>query len=552
MRTAARVLLETLRLNGVDRMFHVPGESFLALLDALYDERRIDLVTCRHESGAGFMALADARLTGRVGVYMATRGPGASNASIALHAAEQDAVPLLLIIGQVPRRDIGRGALQEVDFRSMYGRLVKFVAEIQEPDRVAEIAAKALRIAHEGVPGPVVLSIPDDVLSQPLASMPVGPSRYALPRPSGESLEETAQRIARAARPLAIAGGSLERGEGRQALQRFSEKWQVPVATSFRRLDLFPNEHEYYAGRMSLDAPQEQRSAFDSADLVVALGTRLGDFTTLGYEFPSLPQPRQPLIHVYATPAILGLHFAPELGIVADPLALLEGLNEMTPPSPPAEREPWIVQLRTIRQRLSTWTRKTAEDGVVHDNVIASLAPLLPEDAIVTADAGTHVGGVYRYLSFGRRRRLLAPLSGAMGYGVPAGVAAALRHPDRRVFTFVGDGGFMMTGAELLTAIARRLPLCVVLANNDSYASVRWFQEQAYPGRAVGTDLTNPDFLQLAKAFGCPGYRIGREEEIDSVLRDALGHEGPVLVEVKSSLSSILPHAAATASEGAK
>lgn len=541
--SAAQVLLETLRLHGVDRIFQVPGESFLALLDALYDEHRIELFTCRHESAAGFMALADARLTGGLGVFLATRGPGASNASIAVHAAEQDAAPLLLIVGQVPRKDIGRGALQEVDLRAMYGGLAKFVAEIHDPERISEITARAIRIAFEGVPGPVVLSIPEDTLAMSTGALPVGPSQCLAPQASARALEAAAARIARAERPLLIAGGALEPSGGREALERFAQAWRVPVCTSFRRMDLFPNDHELYAGPLTIDVPQDQRAALENADLVIAVGTRLGDFTTLGYRFPRSPQPRQPLIHVHAAPRVVGAQFATELGVLADPLEFLAALAGRPPGPVTRGRLAWIETLAAIQRRLATWEARRADDGVVHNNVVAALEALLPPDAIVTTDAGTHAGGAYRYLRYSRGRRLIAPLSGSMGCGVPAGVAAALRYPGRRVLTFVGDGGFLMTGAELLTAIQRRLPLCVVLGNNNSYASVRLFQEKAYPGRVVGTALTNPDFVHLAAAFGCAALRIEREEEIDSVLRQALACDGPAVVEVKTSLKAILPDA---------
>ncbi len=541
MKTAAQVLLETLRLQGVDRVFQVPGESFLALLDAFHDERRVRLVTCRHESGAGFMAIADARLTGRLGVVMVTRGPGASNAAIAVHAAQQDAVPLLVLIGQVPRRDLGRGALQEMDYRAMFGQSAKYVAEIHDPDRVGEFAARAVRSAFEGIPGPVVLSLPEDLLASASEAAPVAPSRFLPSAAPAEAVAAAATRIEGALRPLLIAGGAFEQGQGRSALLRFAEQWQVPVLASFRRLDIFPNDHPLYAGSPGLDIPTDQRAAFESADLVFAAGTRLGDFTTLGYTFPLLPQPRQPLIHVHAAPEAIGAMFRAELGVAADPVQFLEALCERGCKPPPPGRSSWIATLAAIRQRLATWTPRRAEDGVVQNNVVSALASLLPGDAIVTCDAGTQGRGIYNYIPFTGERRLLGPLSGTMGYGVPAGVAAALRFPGRRVVSFVGDGAFLMTGPEILGAVQAQVPLLVILGNNNSYASVRLFQEKAYPGRNVGTDLSNPDFLSLAKAFGCGARRIAREEDIEPVLKAALAENRPVIVEVKASLQSVLP-----------
>ena len=541
MTTAAQVLLETLRLHGVDRAFQVPGESFLALLDAFYDERRMRLVTCRHEASAGFMAIADARLTGRLGVVMVTRGPGASHATVAVHAAQQDAAPLLLLIGQVPRRDLGRGAMQEMDFRALFGGVVKYVAEIHEPERVGEITARAIRMALAGVPGPVVLSLPEDMLAATTQAEPFAPSRFVPASAPAQAIAAAATRIECAARPLLLAGGPFEQGEARAALLRFAQDWQVPVLTSFRRLDLFPNDHRLYAGSPGLQVPKDQRAAFESADLLIAAGTRLGDFTTLGYTFPSFPEPRQPLIHVHADPEIIGAMFRADLGVAADPVQFLEALCERGCNAIPPGREAWIDTLGAIRSRLSVWTPRRANDGVHQNNVISALASLLPEDAIVTCDAGTQGRGVYSYIPFFGKRRLLGALSGTMGYGIPAGVAAALRFPGRRVVSFVGDGAFLMTGAEILGAVRERLPLCAILGNNNSYASVRVFQEKAYPGRVVGTDLANPDFMALAKAFGCGAYRIERDEQITGVLEAALAEKGPVIVEVKSSLTSVLP-----------
>ena len=541
MATAAQVLLETLRLHGVDRAFQVPGESFLALLDAFHDERRVKLVTCRHESSAGFMAIADARLTGRLGVVMVTRGPGASNAAIAVHAAEQDAAPLLLLVGQVPRRDLGRGALQEMDYRAMFGGIAKYVAEIHEPERVGEITARAIRAAHAGVPGPAVLSLPEDMLAATTQATPVAPSRWLPAAAPAEAIAAAAARIEAAQRPLLIAGGAFEQGGGRAALARFAQAWRVPVLPSFRRLDLFPNDHPLYAGSPGLAVPKEQRAAFESADLLIAAGTRLGDFTTLGYTFPSLPHPRQPLIHVHAAPEVIGAMFRADLGVAADPVQFLDALCARGCQAVPPARDGWIAALGELQRRLSAWTPCRAEDGVVQNNVISALASRLPDDAIVTCDAGTQGRGVYSYIPFRGNRRLLGPLSGTMGYGIPAGVAAALRFPGRRVVSFVGDGAFLMTGAEMLSAVRERLPLCAILGNNNSYASVRVFQENAYPGRVVGTDLVNPDFLALAKALGCGAFRIERDEQIEGVLEAALAQEGPSIVEVKSSLKSVLP-----------
>ncbi|MBU0723817.1 MAG: pyruvate decarboxylase [Alphaproteobacteria bacterium] len=544
MPTAAQSLVEILHRNGIDRVFCVPGESYLGIMDALHDSP-IDVVTARHESSAGFMAIADARLTGRPGVFTVSRGPGATNAAIAIHTAEQDAVPLILIIGQIEKKDLRREAFQEIDYGRMYGGIAKWVAEAIDATQIPELTAKAIRIATSGTPGPVVLVIPED-LQFPEATMPaevMQQRRPAIPAPA--DIDDVRALLEAAQQPLIIAGGGLDVPGGREALLDLAERWNVPVAVSFRRQDLFPNAHPLYAGDLGLANPKQQIAAFQEADLILALGTRLGDITTQNYSFPDYPKPRQKLVHCHDDTRIIGQHFIADIGIAASPKALIEALSA-------GEKAPataWSERLRGLYVEYATWKTRTAEDGVVFGNVVDALNGILAKDGIIVADAGTFASHVYRHIPYHFPQRLLAPIAGSMGYGMPAAVAASLRYPDRQVICLIGDGGFLMTGSEFITAIARKLPLLVIVSNNNSYASIRIHQEKHYPGRVVATDLVNPDFVALAKAYGATAFRIDTEAEITPVLRQAMATQGPRFIEVRASLETYLPAIHASAAD---
>lgn len=536
MTSVAETLVAFLAAQGVDRAFCVPGESYIAVLDALHRHPAIDLVTCRHESGAGFMALADARLADRPGVALVSRGPGACNAAIAVHTAQQDAVPLLLIVGQVEARDLRARAFQEIDYTRMFDGMAKFIGEATTPAQVPALVARAWAAMLTGVPGPAVLALPEDVLAAPCPA-PVPPAVVlADAAPSPEAADRLAQLLRAAERPIVIAGGDIDRPGGRAALLRFAEAWQLPVAVGFRRQDLFPNAHPLYAGDLGLANPAAQRAAFDEADLVLALGTRLGDITSQGYAFPT---PGQPLAHVVPDAAWLGWRFPTELPIAAHALPTLAALSARNPAAP-AGRAAWCARLRGLQDRAAAWTPRAAEDGVVFGNLVAALGPRLAEDAIVTLDAGTFGAPFYRKIAWRPGQRLLAPISGAMGYGMPAAVAAALRHPERPVLCAVGDGGFMMTGGELAVATGRGAHLKVLLSENGSYASIRIHQERAHPGRVSGTDLVNPDLAAIGAAYGYPVMVVREEAELPALL-DALTAPGPLFAVVHSSLSAVLP-----------
>ncbi len=541
MTSSSHALLSVLQNHGVDRVFLVPGESYLGILDALCDFPGIDVVTCRHESGAGFMAVADARLSGRAGIALVSRGPGATNAAIAVHTAQQDAIPMILIVGQVPRADLRREAFQEIDYRRMYGTIAKWVFEVTDPRQLAEAGFKALRIATSGTPGPVVLVVPEDLQQQQVEQPRWIAHAHASTIPDEQTLRQVLRKIEAAERPLIVAGGAFEGAGGRAALAALAEAWQIPVALSFRRHDLFSNLHPLYVGELGLANPKLQIDAFRQSDLILALGTRFGDITSQGYSFPDLPCPGQTFVHAYADDHMVGLHFAPDFGLVCDPIALARALTPAAKPDIPRPRSAWTVQLKEIFQAHAAWPQRKAEDGIDFVQVVKAVRAQASADAIVCLDAGTFAAPVYRHFGFVPPQRLMSPLSGTMGYGTPAAIAAQLRFPGRQVICMVGDGGFMMTGNEMIAAVERKLPILFILANNGSYASIRIQQELHYPGRRLGTSLFNPDFEQVARAFGLRAQRIEREDQVASAVASGLAAGGPCFIEVKASLAVTLP-----------
>jgi acetolactate synthase-1/2/3 large subunit len=539
--TSSHALLSVLSANGIDRVFLVPGESYLGILDALADFPQIDVVTCRHEAGAGFMACADGRLTRRPGVVLVSRGPGATNASIALHTAQQDAIPLLLIVGQIPKADLRKEAFQEIDYQQMVGSIAKWVVEVTEPEHLAAAAFKALRIATAGTPGAVVLVVPEDIQQQAVELTAWRAEPAAATVPTGATLERIARLLEQAERPLIIAGGGFDAPRGRETLIGLAQAYDVPVAVSFRRQDLFPNQHPLYVGDLGLANPQEQIEAFESSDLVVGLGTRLGDITTQGYRFPKPPRAAQTFVHAHADGHAIGLHVAPDIGVVCDPVALADALIHARQPQPLSRSRQWHAHLREIAARIAQWPEQRAGDAVSFVNVVRSLAQHAPEDAVICVDAGTFAAPVYRHFPFRYPQRLMAPLSGAMGYGTPAAIATQLRLPTQKTICLVGDGGFMMTGNEMIAAVARQLPILFIVSNNNCYGSIRLHQERSYPGRHIGTSLTNPDFVKIAGAFGIEAERVTANKEIDAAIQRGLAAQQPYFIEIRSSIETVLP-----------
>jgi acetolactate synthase I/II/III large subunit len=540
-RRAADLLVDCLAAHGVDRVFCVPGESYLAALDALHDSNAMETIVCRHESGAGFMAVGDAKLTGRPGVAFVSRGPGATNASIAVHVAEQDAVPLVLFVGQVPRAEIGRRSFQEVDYAKTFADLAKAVYLIHDAARIPEIVARAFAEAQAPTPGPVVVVLPEDMLEDKAEAAVIEPLRVPQAGPaSAADIDEIAAMIARAQRPLLIAGGvGLGTARGRKVLLAASEAHALPVALTFKRQDYFPNTHPNYAGHLGFKIPKVAAERYLEADLMLAVGTRLGEVSTQGYTLPASPAPRQPLIHIHDDPRQLGRNYDAAKALVADPVAVLEALARM-PGKAPAARTTWIQKLNEPVAKAMPWAPPA--DGLLDMGpVVAALAERLGKDAILVTDAGNFSGWVHRHFPFSGEHVLVGSVGGAMGIGMPAAVAAALRFPGRQVINFLGDGGALMTGSELATAVQYGARVKTFISNNGSYATIRMHQEIAYKGRVHGTGLTNPDFAKWAESFGVLGLTISSIEEAAGVVERTLAHEGPVVVDVRTAVEHITP-----------
>ncbi len=538
-RRAADLLVDCLSAHGVGRIFCVPGESYLAVLDALYERNTLQTVVCRHEGGAGLMAIADAKITHKPGIAFVSRGPGATNASIAVHVADQDAVPMILFIGQVPRHELGRGAFQEVDYAKMFGDMAKMVATIEHADRIPEVVARAFVVAQSPTPGAVVIVLPEDMLEDRTAAVLIEP--MAVPRASGGSaddIETVAAMIAKAERPLMVIGGGLAAMPGRAAAIAASEAHGLPVAGTFKRQELFPNAHPHYAGHLGFKIPRSQIALYSEADLIVAVGTRLGELSTQGYTFPKSPVPNQPLIHVTDDARHIGRNFATTVGIVADPTRFLLALAAN--PAPPPARNAWIAKLHEYVAGKRAWTPPV--DGVLDMGaVVGNFGSRITDDAIFITDAGNFSGWLHKHVAFNGRQRMIGSVGGAMGLAVPGAVAAGLREPKTQVITWVGDGGVLMTGSELATAVQYNVPVKIFISNNGSYGTIRQHQEREYKTRVHGTALKNPDFAKWAESFGAKGLTIRTIEEAPNIVAEALDHNGPVVVDVKTTVDHITP-----------
>lgn len=536
MPTTGEVIVESFVAHGIDRVFCVPGESYLGLLDALYGRSELEVVVCRHEAGAGFMAIADARITGRPAVACVSRGPGSCNAAIAVHAAEQDSVPFILVIGQVPVRDLRRNAFQEIDYSKMFGSIAKYVTEVSDPERIGEELTRAIQASTSGRPGPVVIVLPEDILARKCNAPVSRPQARLRSAPLGEDVVRLRQLLAAAKRPLVIAGAEFDQPGGREALLRFLEGWDLPCAVAFRQQDLLPNDHRLYVGSLGY-SPASQLALLRKADCVLVLGDHLSHVTSNGHVFP--PSENGTLIHACGDPSCIGVRARVDLAIAAEGPAVLALLDQGEPPAHP-QRQEWIESLRGEQSRKTVPHTPTVSDGVPFEAVIDLVGRNLPTDAIVTVDAGNFGLPVYRLVAFRPPQRLLGPISGSMGYGIPAAVAAALRHPNRSVTCFVGDGGFLMTGNELSAALERHLPLKVIVADNGIYGTIRVNQEREFPGRVIATSFANPDLELIGKAFGFTVTRIGTSDELGRLL-PALSADGPQMIIVRSSVEAILP-----------
>ncbi|MCY4753898.1 thiamine pyrophosphate-binding protein [Pelomonas aquatica] len=540
-RLAGHKLVEALIAQGVDTAFGVPGESYLAVLDGFHEYReQIRFVACRQEGGAAFMAEAQGKLTGRPGICFVTRGPGATNASIGLHTAFQDSTPMILFIGQVASDQRDREAFQEVDYRQMFGPgtlgMAKWVGEVHDAERLPEYVARAFHTAMQGRPGPVVLVLPEDMLTQPIAAPVLPPVRPAEAAPTPAALAELRTRLAAAKRPFVIAGGGGWTPESTAALQRFAESWNLPVGCAFRFQDLFDNAHPNYAGDVGIGINPKLAARVKEADLILAIGPRLGEMTTGGYTLLQAPRPAQQLIHIHAGAEELGRVYTAELLINASMSTAAPALAKLAPPVD----IPWRAWAEAAHADYEANLVSTPVAPLDMAEVIRLIDAKLPEGTIFTNGAGNYSGWLHRFHRYTGLHRFgktqLAPTSGAMGYGVPAAVAAALLQQERWVVNIAGDGDFLMTGQELATATGYGAKkLLVVVVDNGTYGTIRMHQEREYPGRVSGSDLFNPDFAKLAEAFGFAAFHAESTAQVGPALGAAIAGAKPALLHLRLS-----------------
>ncbi len=530
--TAAKVLIDTLRLHGIDRAFCVPGESYLAVMDALVEDPVIDIVSCRHEGGAAFMAVADAKCTGLPGVVFASRGPGATNASVAIHSAHQGGVPLVVLLGQVGTKRIGITHTQEMDFTKTFADMAKRVEQVNDPDRIGEIVARAFHIAQSGTPGPVVVALPTDVLEAATDAVAAKPLHLATPAACDFEVSAVIELLSTAERPLIIAGEHT--GKAKDTLVKVAEMLEVPVMPVYEHQHVFDHDHPLYAGELGIRPPMAVRQTAWDADAIVAIGTRLTGAPNLGYTIPSA---NQRFVHVFPDPAEIGVRFHTDGAIVADAAMFLDALAAHNVPAPPPGRRAWCDRAHKAYIDSSQVPPRDADDGIDFAHVIDAMNALLPPDAVITSDAGNFMSWLHHRFRFRRTNLLIGSEIGAMGMGIPAAVAASLRFPDRQVFGLVGDGGALMTGSEMATAMLTGAKPRIIVANNEHYGTIRFHQETHFPTRDHPvTRLRNPDFAAYAAAFGAKGLRILRPEDAVPVIAEAMKHNGPVIVEVRTSL----------------
>ncbi len=542
-RIAGHALVEALVAQGVETAFGVPGESYLAVLDGFHEHRdRIRFIACRQEGGAAFMAEAQGKLSGRPGICFVTRGPGATNAAIGLHTAFQDSTPMILFVGQVASDQRDREAFQELDYRQVFGPgtlgMAKWVGEVHSADRLPEYVARAFHTALQGRPGPVVLVLPEDLLTTPTAAPVLPRIEPAQAWPAPGPLRDLRALLVKAQRPFVIAGGGGWDAEGARALQRFAENWRLPVGCGFRFQDTFDNHHPLYAGDVGIGINPKLAARVGEADLVIALGVRLGEMTTGGYTLLEAPRPRQTLVHLHAGAEELGRVYAADLLLQASVNSAAKALEALTAPPQVA----WSAWAQSAGADFAANRVPQAVEPLDMAQVMLTVERLVPEDSVFTNGAGNYSGWLHRYVRYRglqhHGRTQLAPTSGAMGYGVPAAIAASLLYPDRTVINVAGDGDFLMTGQELATATGYGAgrgagKLISLVVDNGSYGTIRMHQEREFPGRVSGSDLFNPDFAALARAYGWNASKVERTEDFEGALREALEADGPTLIHLR-------------------
>lgn len=538
MRTAAEVLVDQLIIHGVRHAFCVPGESYLAVLDAFHD-RDLAVTVCRQEGGAAMMAEAVGKATGRPGVCFVTRGPGAANAAHGIHVARQDSTPMIMFVGQVARRMKGREAFQELDYRAVFGALTKWTTEIDDPARVPEIVSRAFHVAANGRPGPVVVALPEDMLTERVTvddALPFFPVEAA---PGRNDMEEFAALLARAERPMVLLGGSRWSEAGCAAMARFAERFAVPVATTFRRAHLFDALHPTYAGDLGIGPNPKLLARVKAADLLVLVGGRLSEMQSQGYTLLDIPTPQMTFVHVHPDVDELGRVYRPHLGINATPAAFAVAAGELAPPAAPQ----WNGAARAAHEDYLAWTETPGDvpGGVNLGAVMVWLRGHLSDDAMICNGAGNYAVWVHRYYRHRRFATQFSPNSGSMGYGVPAAVGMKRLHPDRTVVVVSGDGDFLMNGQEFATAVQYEAPIIIVVADNGQYGTIRMHQERHYPGRISATQLRNPDFAAYARAFGGFGIAVEKTADFPAAFRAAEQSRLPAIIHLKVDPEAITP-----------
>jgi len=543
-RSGGQILVDQLKIHGVDMAFCVPGESYLAVLDGLYEARNsIRLVTCRQEGGAANMAEAYGKMTGRPGICFVTRGPGATNASIGVHTAFQDSTPMILFVGQVARDQVEREAFQEVDFRRMFGEMAKWVAQIDDAARIPELVSQAFHRAVAGRPGPVVIALPEDMLTSVAEVEDAGPYKTVRPHPGPAEMAELRAMLQAAERPFVILGGGGWSAKAVDDIRAFVEANDLPVGCAFRCQDLFDNRHANYAGDVGIGINPALAKRIKESDLLIVIGARLGEMTTSGYTLVSIPVPHQKLVHVHGSAEELGRVYQATLPINAGMEAFAAAAHAMRPVDPAAWRG---LREAARADYLANIVPPKVPGAVQMGEIIAWLNANLPDDAILTNGAGNYTVWLHRFFQYRRFRTQLAPTSGAMGYGVPAAIAAKALYPERLVVSFAGDGCFLMNGQELATAVQYGLPVVFVVVNNGMYGTIRMHQEREYPGRTIATDLVNPDFAALARAYGATGETVETTEAFVPAFERAVAAKKPALIEIRLDPEALTPRASLT------
>jgi acetolactate synthase I/II/III large subunit len=542
-RTVARLLAESLEAHDVDQIFCVPGESYVGFTSAVLQRNTIRMVVCRHEGGAGYMAVADGRLRSRAGCCIVSRGPGLSNAMVSLHSAYHDATPMVMLVGQVERKDFGRLALQEQNYSRLLSDVTKLVIEVNEPEQASEAIARAFHVAESGTPGPVAVILPEDIFDETTDAEPDRPRPRVLAGPRAADLDRLADMLAKAERPLVLVGGALLAdalydGAVYGDLRRFAEEWMLPINPTHRRPTLFDALHPNYGGYMGIRVPPDLIKEMKRADLMVALGERLTDTVSQSYSFPAAPQPQLPLVHVWPDANEVGRVFRPDLGIAADPHEVLRALLARGAPAGAAKRKGWVEGLHAIHRRLLEKTWEPTSDGVNFAAIVCEVDKHLAPDATVTSDAGNFGSFIHRYIGFKPGQVFLSSIVGAMGSGMPMAVAATLRRPGTQVVAFMGDGGALMMGNEIATACQYGGNPIMVISDNQMYGTIGMHSYVRYPDRPFmgGTKLTNPDFAAWARSFGAEGITIREENEVaDGIARAFAVKTKPVVVHCLTS-----------------